>query len=190
MCVGVYDCVCVCVCVCACYRQMLIIRRIVMMTRSFQGMYNTHTRTHTHNTHTHTHTHTHTKNTPKITKTINNLYYCIVTISHSTHVLYICIYVCIQLCKQSICMYVCVCVCVCVYISSCRVCLMDFESGENVRTLPCFHPFHTACIDKVLFCVYVCVCVCVCVCACVVMGCVLFYVRVNSLCMCVYAFFN
>jgi hypothetical protein len=31
--------------------------------------------------------------------------------------------------------------------SSCAVCLSDYEAGEEVRTLPCVHFFHTGCID-------------------------------------------
>lgn len=30
----------------------------------------------------------------------------------------------------------------------CLICLDDFEEGSEVRTLPCFHFFHTACVDK------------------------------------------
>eukprot|EP01090_Pellita_catalonica_P021902 TRINITY_DN8326_c0_g1_i2.p1 TRINITY_DN8326_c0_g1~~TRINITY_DN8326_c0_g1_i2.p1 ORF type:complete len:294 (-),score=47.56 TRINITY_DN8326_c0_g1_i2:114-995(-) len=32
--------------------------------------------------------------------------------------------------------------------SSCSICLMDFEDGEDVRLLPCTHLYHKACIDK------------------------------------------
>jgi len=32
--------------------------------------------------------------------------------------------------------------------AKCLVCQEDFEVGEEVRTLPCFHIFHTACIDQ------------------------------------------
>ncbi|CAG8478333.1 10066_t:CDS:2 [Diversispora eburnea] len=31
--------------------------------------------------------------------------------------------------------------------STCPICLGDFESGEEVRILPCGHQYHTACID-------------------------------------------
>ena len=30
----------------------------------------------------------------------------------------------------------------------CSVCLCEFEPGEQVRTLPCAHFFHAACIDR------------------------------------------
>jgi hypothetical protein len=30
---------------------------------------------------------------------------------------------------------------------TCTVCLDDFESGDQLRTLPCMHAFHTKCID-------------------------------------------
>ena len=30
---------------------------------------------------------------------------------------------------------------------TCSVCLQDFEEGETVRTLPCLHHFHLACVD-------------------------------------------
>jgi hypothetical protein len=29
----------------------------------------------------------------------------------------------------------------------CSVCMEEFESGETIRTLPCFHKFHAPCID-------------------------------------------
>ncbi|KAF3783845.1 Receptor-like proteiny region transmembrane domain- and RING domain-containing protein 6 [Nymphaea thermarum] len=32
--------------------------------------------------------------------------------------------------------------------SQCYVCLMDYEEGDIVRTLPCQHKFHQLCIDK------------------------------------------
>lgn len=31
--------------------------------------------------------------------------------------------------------------------SNCRICLCDYESGEKIRTLTCFHSFHCTCID-------------------------------------------
>ena len=30
----------------------------------------------------------------------------------------------------------------------CMVCIMEYEDGETVRTMPCLHFFHTDCIDK------------------------------------------
>lgn len=30
----------------------------------------------------------------------------------------------------------------------CVVCITDFKTGEQVRTLPCFHKFHKQCIDE------------------------------------------
>jgi len=32
--------------------------------------------------------------------------------------------------------------------SSCNICLSEFDEGEKIRTLPCFHSFHTNCIDN------------------------------------------
>ena len=32
--------------------------------------------------------------------------------------------------------------------SSCNICLSEFDQGEKVRTLPCFHVFHASCIDN------------------------------------------
>jgi len=32
--------------------------------------------------------------------------------------------------------------------SSCLVCLSSFETGERVRSLPCFHSYHSICIDR------------------------------------------
>ena len=29
----------------------------------------------------------------------------------------------------------------------CMICIMDYEEGDNVRTMPCLHFFHTDCID-------------------------------------------
>ncbi|KAL6079111.1 RING-H2 finger protein ATL2L [Balamuthia mandrillaris] len=31
---------------------------------------------------------------------------------------------------------------------SCAICLSDYETGENVRFLPCRHHFHAACVDR------------------------------------------
>ena len=31
---------------------------------------------------------------------------------------------------------------------SCSICLSDFEKGQMVRSLPCFHLFHRHCIDR------------------------------------------
>ena len=31
--------------------------------------------------------------------------------------------------------------------NSCSVCMCEFEEGETIRTLPCFHKYHAACID-------------------------------------------
>jgi hypothetical protein len=30
----------------------------------------------------------------------------------------------------------------------CMICIMDYEPGEQVRTMPCLHFFHKDCIDK------------------------------------------
>lgn len=30
----------------------------------------------------------------------------------------------------------------------CAICLGDYEEGEEVKTLPCFHMFHTECVDR------------------------------------------
>lgn len=32
--------------------------------------------------------------------------------------------------------------------NSCRICLSDYEQGDQIRTLPCFHRFHQDCIDQ------------------------------------------
>lgn len=32
--------------------------------------------------------------------------------------------------------------------SSCNICLSEFDEGEKIRTLPCFHSFHCNCIDN------------------------------------------
>lgn len=31
---------------------------------------------------------------------------------------------------------------------SCRICLDELKEGDGMRTLPCFHAFHTGCIDE------------------------------------------
>ncbi len=31
----------------------------------------------------------------------------------------------------------------------CHVCLEDFKSGDEIRTISCMHSFHTGCIDPV-----------------------------------------
>lgn len=32
--------------------------------------------------------------------------------------------------------------------SGCQICMEDFEEGDELRTLPCFHLFHAKCIDQ------------------------------------------
>ncbi|OAQ24927.1 hypothetical protein K457DRAFT_81243 [Linnemannia elongata AG-77] len=29
----------------------------------------------------------------------------------------------------------------------CSICLSEYEVGEHVRTLPCYHQYHQGCID-------------------------------------------
>jgi hypothetical protein len=31
---------------------------------------------------------------------------------------------------------------------NCPICMCDFEEGDELRILPCFHKFHTNCIDQ------------------------------------------
>ena len=31
---------------------------------------------------------------------------------------------------------------------ACNICMCDYETGDNLRMLPCFHEFHQACIDQ------------------------------------------
>jgi len=32
--------------------------------------------------------------------------------------------------------------------SNCQICMEDFEEGDELRTLPCFHLFHAKCVDQ------------------------------------------
>ena len=32
--------------------------------------------------------------------------------------------------------------------SKCMICLVDYEPGEELRTMPCMHFFHRECIDR------------------------------------------
>lgn len=32
--------------------------------------------------------------------------------------------------------------------SRCQICMEDFQDGEELRTLPCFHPYHAKCVDQ------------------------------------------
>ena len=32
--------------------------------------------------------------------------------------------------------------------STCHICMSDFEAGQRVRTLTCFHEYHSTCIDQ------------------------------------------
>jgi hypothetical protein len=31
---------------------------------------------------------------------------------------------------------------------SCSICLLDFQTGEEIRTTPCSHQYHRECIDS------------------------------------------
>ena len=31
---------------------------------------------------------------------------------------------------------------------ACGVCLSPFEEGDELRTLPCLHHFHSSCVDR------------------------------------------
>ena len=31
---------------------------------------------------------------------------------------------------------------------NCTICMMDYEEDDHLRRLPCFHDYHTACIDR------------------------------------------
>lgn len=33
-------------------------------------------------------------------------------------------------------------------LEECRICLLEYEDGEEVKTLPCMHRFHSECIDR------------------------------------------
>lgn len=33
-------------------------------------------------------------------------------------------------------------------LDKCPICLVNFSDGEGVRRLPCFHLFHTECVDE------------------------------------------
>merc|ERR1712154_276233 len=32
--------------------------------------------------------------------------------------------------------------------TNCQICMEDFEEGDELRTLPCFHLFHAKCVDQ------------------------------------------
>lgn len=32
--------------------------------------------------------------------------------------------------------------------TSCVVCMEDYKTGEQLKTLPCLHQYHKQCIDK------------------------------------------
>lgn len=31
---------------------------------------------------------------------------------------------------------------------ACKICMCDYEDGDVIRTLPCYHRFHSECIDE------------------------------------------
>jgi len=34
------------------------------------------------------------------------------------------------------------------YVESCPICIVDYKTGDKVKTLPCLHRFHRECVDK------------------------------------------
>jgi hypothetical protein len=34
------------------------------------------------------------------------------------------------------------------YVESCPICIVDYKTGDKVKTLPCLHKFHRECVDK------------------------------------------